>query len=97
MGGGPPHADAYIKTTTAVTLDADAMLEVGVLGSATINPGDTVTLLKYAGTRTGTFKDLPEGAAFFANGYRFRIYYGDGSNDAITLKHLPLHTMILLL
>jgi len=94
--GARDHASAYIQLTGGVTLDANAMLEVGVLGSATINPGDTVTLLKYAGTRAGTFKGLPEGAAFFANGYRFRIYYGDGSNDAITLKYLPLRTMILI-
>lgn len=92
--GARDHASAYIKLTAGVTLNAEAKLEVGVLGSATLKPGDTVTLLTYAGSRTGTFKDLPESTAFFVGGYRFRIYYGDGSNDAITLKYLPLGTMI---
>ena len=92
--GARDHADAYIKTTTLAALNADATLEVGVLDGATLTPGDTVTLLTYTGTRTGTFKNLPEGSAFFVGGYRFRIYYGDGSNDAVTLKYLPLGTMI---
>jgi len=95
--GARDHADPYIKATTAVTLNAHGKLEIGVLAGATLKPGDTVTLLTYTGTRSGTFKDLPEGAAFIADGYRFRIYYGDGSNDAVTLKYLPLGTMIRIL
>ncbi len=91
--GARDHADAYIKTA-ALTLDTHSKLEIGVLAGATLKPGDTVTLLTYTGTRTGTFKDLPEGAAFTADGYRFRIHYGDGSDDAVTLKYVPLGTII---
>ena len=91
--GARDHASAYIKTAT-LGLNAFSKLEVGVLPNAVLETGDTVTLLTYTGTRNGTFKDLPEGADFFADGYRFRIYYGDGSNDAVTLKYLPLGTMI---
>ena len=92
--GARDHASAYIKATTAVTLNANGLLEVSVLDSATLNPGDTITLLTYTGSRTGTFKNLPEGSAFFADGRRFKIFYGDGSNDAITLKYVPQGTMI---
>ncbi len=94
--GARDHMSAYIKLmgSTSLTLNANSLLEIGVLPSATLNPSDTITLLQYTGTRTGTFKDLPEGAAFFVDGHRFRIYYGDGSNDAITLKYMPLGTMI---
>ena len=95
--GSRDPASAYIQLTNNLKLDAHTELEVGVLDNATLSAGDTVTLLTYTGTRTGTFKDLPEGADFFADGYRFRIYYGDGSNDAVTLKYLPLGTMIRIL
>lgn len=92
--GARDHASAYIKSTVAVTLNAYSMLEIGALPTATLNTGDTVTLVQYTGTRTGTFKDLPEGTAFFADGRRFKIYYGTGSNSAITLKVVPSGTMI---
>ncbi len=91
--GARDHASAYIQVSN-VTVNADARLEVGVLGNAAHNPGDTIALLKYTGTLTGTFKDLPEGAVLLTNGRRFKINYGDGSNDTLTLKYAPSGTLL---
>jgi hypothetical protein len=97
--GARDHASAYIKLmgSTSLTLNANSMLDIGLLPNDTLNAGDTVKLLTYTGTRTGTFKDLPEGAILYASARRFKIAYGDGSNDAITLKYVPLGTMIRML
>ena len=92
--GARAHTSAYITATAAVTLDPSAKLDINILANATINSGDTIKLLAYTGTRTGTFKDLPEGAALFVNGRRFRIYYGTGSNSAITVRYLPMGSLI---
>lgn len=95
MLGDIPKTTALIALSNNLVLANPTTLKLTVLPSATLNAGDTVTLLTYAGSRTGTFLGLPEGAAFFASGRRFRIYYGDGSNDAITLKVTPMGSTVL--
>lgn len=95
MLGDLPRNSPLVALSGNLTLASLTTLGVKVLDGTSLNVGETISLLSYAGSRTGTFQDLPEGAAFHAEGRRFRIFYGDGSNDAITLKYLPQGTTLM--
>lgn len=94
MLGDRPHNSPYMALASYLTLTDPTTLKLAVLENATIPPGDTVTLLTSAGTLTGTFKDLPEGAEVAADGYRFKISY---AGNAITLRRLlPRGTVVMI-
>ena len=50
--------------------------------------GDTFTVLRYEGDLTGTFKDRPDEQQIRLGRLDFRLDYGDGNDDAITLTCL---------
>ena len=78
-------ADA-VKVTGAVALSGD--LAVHALGTIEL-VGRTVTIIDNDGSDavSGTFRDLPEGSSFQAEGAKLRITYrgGDGNDVALTV------------
>lgn len=67
-----------------------------LLPGAVLTPNEPVTLLIYGGSRSGTFQNAPAGSSVQIAGSRFRLDYGDGSNDAITLTYAPTGTDLIL-
>lgn len=76
--------DVYIDNTT---------LDLKYLAGAKVAAGDAYTIISNTGTGpvNGTFKDLPEGATFNAQGGTFKISYvgGDGNDVTITVVSVP--------
>jgi autotransporter-associated beta strand protein len=74
--------DRFIATGT-VNLTKNPALTVNVNFNSNI--GDIFPILIGAGGTTGTFANLPDGAAFYAKGQRFQIFYNPTS---VVLKHI---------
>ncbi len=71
-----------------------AILDLKYLAGAKVAAGDTYTIISNTdGTNPvdGTFKDLPEGATFSAQGGTFKISYkgGDGNDVTLTVVSVP--------
>lgn len=77
----------------ANTVTLAGTLELSFLDGATVAEGDSYTLIDNAGDDAvdGTFKDLPEGATFNAQGGTFKISYvgGDGNDVVVTVMGVP--------
>src|SRR5262249_49087679 len=66
-----------LNATGAVDLTQHPALSVQP--GFTANVGDTFTIVTSTTGVTGTFANLPDGAAFLANGQRFQIFYNPTS------------------
>jgi autotransporter-associated beta strand protein len=90
LGGRTPGA-SYDQIAVPVASLAGA-LEVNLVGTYQVRPGDVYEIIDVANTSTGTFTDLPEGALVRQfGGASLRISYlgGDGNDVALTVSATP--------
>ncbi len=83
---GPTLGSGYgqLFTSGGVSLSASlTRLELDLTFAPV--PGQSFTIINAAAPTQGTFRDLPEGSTFFANGYAFSITYKGGAdgNDVV--------------
>jgi len=78
---------AVLLVTNGLTITNSVLgIQLGTGFSAAVN--DVFTLASY-GTRTGTFAGLNQDATFAVGAHTFRIDYGSGTADAISLTVIP--------
>ncbi len=82
-------AGADLAGATRTNRIEQANLEVALVGGFTPEPHDEFRIFRYTGDLEGTFAGLPDAGEFFVQGVRFRIDYGNRTDDAITLSVLP--------
>lgn len=74
-----------------------AILELELTESYEHRAGEEIRIFQYDGELAGQFAGLPDKAAFFVDGHRFRIDYGTGAEDVIALTALPAEGTLMLL
>jgi uncharacterized delta-60 repeat protein len=79
-----------LNVTGTVNLGTTTDLNVLVGGGFVPTPGQTFVIIKNDGTDavTGNFMSKPEGTLFTANGFTFRISYGGGDGNDVTLTQV---------
>ncbi len=75
----------------SVTINAGAQFIFSDIGSGILPPGTTFTVINNTAATAiaGTFSNLADGATFISNGNSYRVNYGGGDGNDLTLSVVP--------